>query len=176
MFFTSWTLLELETAPQVDCMILRHYQPADDDEVWFLHKLALDGVGANAGDGPWNDDLHDIDEAYPRNGGEFLVGHVDGRLVVMGALRRVDDEIAEIKRMRVHPNFQRKGFGQAMLTVLEERAAQLGYTKIVLDTTDRQKAAQALYEKHGYVEVGRKVANFPGTGEIGIILYEKSLI
>ena len=36
-------------------------------------------------------------------GGEFSVGIIDGRIVAMGALKRLTDTRAEICRMRVHP-------------------------------------------------------------------------
>ncbi len=53
----------------------------------------------------------------------------------MGALRRTTNEWAEIKRMRVHPDFQRRGFGQMILEALEARAVALGYAALHLDTT-----------------------------------------
>jgi GNAT superfamily N-acetyltransferase len=40
----------------------------------------------------------------------------------MGAFRRTDPERAEIKRMRVHPDYQGRGFGQIILSELEARA------------------------------------------------------
>ena len=36
--------------------------------------------------------------------------------------------------MRVHPEFQRRGFGQRILEALEKRAKELGYKEIQLDT------------------------------------------
>jgi hypothetical protein len=84
-------------------LILRRYESTDHPAVWELHKIALDAVGANAGNGPWNDDLRQIEAVYLQSGGDFLVGICEGRLVAMGALKRTDTDRAEIKRMRVHP-------------------------------------------------------------------------
>jgi hypothetical protein len=39
-------------------MILRRYEQADQDEVWMLHKTAMQEVGAYLGSGPWDDELH----------------------------------------------------------------------------------------------------------------------
>jgi GNAT superfamily N-acetyltransferase len=119
-----------------------------------LHNKALDQVGANLGEGPWNDDLKDIKKNYLDNGGEFLVGIIDGTITAMGAIRRVGAGTAEIKRMRVDPQYQRKGFGQRILSLLEEFALQNGYTHLKLDTTTLQIAARRLYEKNGYRRVG----------------------
>ncbi len=146
------------------------YQDADLDAVWALHNLALTAVGAHAGNGPWDDDLHRITEAYLANGGEFLVGLDDDRLVAMGAMRRTAPDRAEVKRMRVHPAFQRRGYGRAILAALEQRAVELGYATLHLDTTAVQLGAQRLYRSHGYRETGRAVI-----GGFDTILFEKRL-
>jgi GNAT superfamily N-acetyltransferase len=110
--------------------------------------------GAYAESGPWDDDLHHIEEVYINSGGEFLVGVCDGQIVAMGALV-VNDHKAEVKRMRVHPDQQRRGFGKEILEQLEERARRLGYRSIQLDTTAQQLSAQHFYHKNGYTEIER---------------------
>jgi GNAT superfamily N-acetyltransferase len=149
---------------------IRRYEPQDHDEVWDLHNLALWQVGAHAGNGPYDDDLHDIESVYLNNGGEFLVGLLDSEIVAMGAIRRITHDKAEVKRMRVHPDHQRKGFGQQTLTALEARARELGYTTLALDTAVIQTAAQQLYLKNGYRETGRTVLS-----GFDAILFEKEL-
>lgn len=72
--------------------------------------------------------------------------------------------------MRVHPDYQRRGFGQTILTALENRARDLGYTELHLDTTVQQIAAQQLYLKNRYVLVREgKLAGFD------CLFYEKKL-
>lgn len=75
--------------------------------------------------------------------------------MAMGALERMSPVRARVTRMRVHPDYQRRGFGQAMLSALEKRAAELGCARLYLDTTVRQVAAQRLYDKNGYREARR---------------------
>src|SRR3954451_6834481 len=146
---------------------IRKYLPQDRDQVWDLHNLALSLAGAHAGN-EWYEDLHDIEGFYLSNQGEFLVGLLDRRVVAMGALKRITREKAEVKRMRVHPDHQRKGFGQQILSALEERAAELGYRTLTLDTAVIQVPAQQLYLKNGFRETGRAV--FVG---FDVILFEK---
>jgi GNAT superfamily N-acetyltransferase len=118
--------------------------------------LALEPIGIYITHGPWDEDLYQIDAAYLKSGGEFLVGTLDGRIVAMGAIRKTSADQAEVKRMRVHPDFQRRGFGQAILDALEAKARDLGYKMIHLDTSTIQTAAQRFYAKNGYVETGRE--------------------
>jgi ribosomal protein S18 acetylase RimI-like enzyme len=149
---------------------IRDYRDTDHDAVWALHNDALMTTGAHAGAGPWDDDLHQITEQYINRGGIFLVGLLDQTVVAMGALKRIDSTTGEIKRMRVAPDHQRRGYGAAILLALEQRAHESGIIRLMLDTTDIQFPAQRFYEKHGYRETGRqKVMRFTN------IYYEKIL-
>lgn len=150
---------------------LRGYTPADREAVAHLHVFAIEQIGAYLGRGPWDDDVYAIEEAYLNNQGEFLIGEWDGVFVAMGALHRTDAERAEIKRMRVHPDYQGRGLGQMLLNELEARARNLGYKTLHLDTSVVQIPAQKLYEKNGFRAVGRDIYQ-----ELEVILYEKSLI
>lgn len=134
---------------------LRRFDAGDARVVRELHHLALAETGAPPGRGPWDHDLDEIPATYLDDGGEFLVGVYDGRLVAMGALRHVTGTVAELERMHVHPAFQRRGFGRLILAGLEDRARELGYRQLRLNTNVVQTAAQRLYATSGYREVGR---------------------
>ncbi|HEX4204590.1 MAG TPA: GNAT family N-acetyltransferase [Ktedonobacteraceae bacterium] len=152
-------------------MEIRQYQQEDHDAVWALHNLALQKTGAHLGNGHWDDDLHRIEQVYLKNQGEFLVGVCGDRIIAMGALRKTTHERAEMKRIRVHPDFQGHGFGQMILEALEARAVTLGYSALHLDTSTLQIAAQHLYRKNGYrqLETTRIVQG------ITLIFFEKSI-
>jgi len=154
----------------MDTLQIRRYRDADASVVRRLHDEALEPTGAHAGPGPWNDDLLDVTGVYLDGRGEFLVGELDGQVVAMGALRYVDDATAEVKRMRVFPAHQRHGHGAAILAALEARARELGYRRLVLDTSEQQVAARALYARHGFREVGTR----PWRGWV-LRVYEKWL-
>ncbi|USZ67015.1 GNAT family N-acetyltransferase [Halorussus salilacus] len=156
---------------------LRRYEPRDGDRVLELEREALESVDARPDDDDWTDDLRAIRETYLDSAGEFLVGEVgvgdaetEAELVAMGGLKRVDASTAEVTRMRVDPGHHRRGFGEAVLLELEERATDLGYEVLELETTARQRAAQSLYEKHGYERVGRR-----SQGRFEVLAYRKRL-
>jgi len=93
--------------------------------------------------------------------GAFLVCYGNGRPIACGAIRRLDAEVAEIKRMFVEPGSRGRGIGARLLTVLEAEARRLGVTRLVLETGVRQPEALALYARAGFVRV-------PGFGEYGV--------
>jgi ribosomal protein S18 acetylase RimI-like enzyme len=137
-------------------MLIRRYRAEDKDVVWSLHVEALQHAGTWI-PSPVDQDLDAIEATYLESGGEFFVGETDGRIVAMGALRRVNVTTALVKRMRVLPAYQRRGYGQMILTALERRAVELGYRTLELDTTEQQTAAIALYCKNGYIQTGRRI-------------------
>lgn len=154
-------------------LLIRQYQAEDNEIVKALHYMGLSQFHADIRDETDvfpDTDLDDIENVYFRNNGEFLVGIYDGKIVAMGALRKLSSTRGEIKRMRVHPDYQRRGFGQLILQKLLEVAAQLGYIELCLDTLAQNIPAQELYEKFGFVQAYRKKL-----GRLDVILYEKQL-
>lgn len=150
---------------------IRRYREKDKEAVWELHVLGLINTHSYAGEGPWDSDLRQITGHYLENSGEFLVGEYEGRLAAMGAFRKTGEKEAEIKRMRTHPDFQARGFGQAIYTALEARVRELGYTRLHLDTGVDLLPAQKLYLRNGFVEIRRG----PVLRGIPAIFYEKRL-
>ncbi|MEU4548444.1 GNAT family N-acetyltransferase [Nonomuraea dietziae] len=150
---------------------IRRYRWSDLDGIYALHQICLAQVGIVPGDGVYyDDDFPRIHQMYLGSGGEFLVGEAESRLAAMGGLRPIDGHTVEVCRLRVHPDFQRRGFGARMLQALEGRAAMLGFTKLRGDTTINQGAALALYERQGWRELSRQQV-----GDHTVIYGEKTL-
>ena len=65
-------------------LTIRRFVPTDHDAVWNLHNVALYRIGVHAGNGPWDDDPHNIEALYIDRGGVFVVGIEDGRILATG--------------------------------------------------------------------------------------------
>ncbi len=85
--------------------------------------------------------------------GAYVVGYEGGSAVAGGGLRRLDDGVAEIKRMFVRPGARSRGVARALLDALEDAARELGYERVRLDTGPKQQHGLALYRSAGYVDV-----------------------
>jgi ribosomal protein S18 acetylase RimI-like enzyme len=149
-------------------IIIRQYQQADQEAVLKLHVEGLNQFCASIGNPLFDKDMAHIEETYFQNNGEFFVGLLDNHIVSMGAYRKYDNDTAEIKRIRIDLEYQRKGIGQLILTALENSAKDRGYKRLILDTTSRQMPARKLFERSGYKETKRKIYQ-----ELEIIFYEK---
>ena len=152
----------------------RSYEAPDWVAVKDLNVAALRSIYPNYRNGPWNSDLDEIEDLY-LDGGDFIVGIYDSAIIAMGALRRVSDDVVEMKRVGVDPSYQGRGIGRALLAAMEARAAELGFKTIVLDTTELQPIAQHLYGNHGYVESGRKPVVYSPEVILETIFYTKAL-
>lgn len=163
---------------------LRPYRLEDRDRVLELHEVAMRDVGAYVEDAP-EPDLEDIQEAYHDNDGGFLVGECEDTIVAMGAYREASgyirgyidglpDNTAELKRMRVDPGSQGRGYGQQVYDELERRITEAGYGAIALDTTPQQEAARNFYEKNGFEHVNTADLTWEGQ-TFTLLFYVKSL-
>lgn len=85
--------------------------------------------------------------------GAFVIAYLDNVAVGCGAVRRLDDVTAELKRMYVAPPVRGRGIGRALVEALEREARLLGVTKVVLETGTRLAAAIKLYEAMGYSRI-----------------------
>ena len=74
----------------------------------------------------------------------------EGRALGCGALRVLEDGVAEVKRMYVVQTARGRGVARAVLTGLEDAARDRGWTTLRLETGPRQPEAVALYTGAGY--------------------------
>ncbi|BBH23714.1 GNAT family N-acetyltransferase [Paenibacillus baekrokdamisoli] len=149
----------------------RRYSTADHEDIWRIHLLVIAAAGVEPTHQHYHDIFH-IHENYLDCGGDFFVGTgLNGVVLAMGGLKKLDEETAEIKRLRVHPDYQQRGFGQALLERLEERALELGFNHIYLDALTNQLGAKKMFMNNGYHHRGASVID-----GFWINVYEKSLV
>lgn len=77
----------------------------------------------------------------------------NGRIASVGALKMLQDEIAEVKSMRTHPDFLRSGAGSAILERIITVARARGVKRLSLETGSGPafEPALALYRQRGFV-------------------------
>ncbi|MCX6144675.1 MAG: GNAT family N-acetyltransferase [Ignavibacteriales bacterium] len=101
--------------------------------------------------GEWIHGLHPEDIVDPTF--IFVVARFDGEPVACGALRRLESDVAEVKRMFVKQAFRGKGLSRQLLSFLESTARTSGYRLLKLETGTKQPEAVGLYESAGYKQI-----------------------
>jgi putative acetyltransferase len=103
-------------------------------------------------------ELVDPNAPWPTNGptppgGIYLVAYWQRSPVACGALRPLEDGVAEIRRMFVTRHARRQGMARAVLQELEAQALKRGYKILRLETGYRQAPAIGLYRHLGYAQI-----------------------
>lgn len=163
------------TRPIIDQIALRSWQDTDFDSAVTLNREAEEHIGIGSETGDWARDMEGIAETFIGSGGEFLVGHIDEELVVMGGYKCLSTGGAEVKRMRVTPSLQGWGVGPWLLGQLEERMMQAGIGNVVVSTLSVQSAALKLYARAGYEETGREMLTEGVEAGFTVVSFAKSL-
>lgn len=106
----------------------------------------------------------------PPSGALLLM--TDGSLpVACGAIHDLGDGICEMKRLYVEPEFRGHGIARKISFILMERAVQLGYETMRLDTLRRLTSAMNLYASLGFKEI----APYNFNPEDDIVYFERPL-
>ncbi len=77
----------------------------------------------------------------------------DGALSGCGALRPLDADVGELKRMYARPGSA--GAGAVLLAHLEQQARAFGYRELWLETRHVNRRAVDFYLKHGYRQIAK---------------------
>lgn len=105
------------------------------------------------------EELEDLPGKYGSPDGALLLAMEDRQAVGCVALRRFSSTDAEMKRLYIQPAHRRLGLGRVLAQRIIERARELGYRRIVLDTLDTMHGAKALYRSLGFVDIDAYYAN-----------------
>lgn len=81
---------------------------------------------------------------------EAIVVYDGKKAVGGGAIRKYDDENVELKRVFVHTDYQGRGIGSRLVSLLIEWAAELGYQRMILETGELLAESCAVYRKLGF--------------------------
>jgi GNAT superfamily N-acetyltransferase len=133
----------------VQHVIVSHADPFSSEALALLEELDRDLLERYP-----RQHIHGVSlEQLAGGRGTFVMAWLDGRPVGCGAIRFLEEEVGEIKRMYVRPDARRRGIARQLLTRLETIARELGFLILRLETGTLQPEAIARYERHGYQRI-----------------------
>jgi GNAT superfamily N-acetyltransferase len=114
------------------------------------HLEDLDLINEYFDEKAFEEELALLPGKYSSPRGRLFLALVDNEPAGCVALREIDSQTCEMKRMFVYTNFHGKGVGRTMAKQLINEARSIGYHTIKLDTSFRQIEAQQLYQSLGF--------------------------
>lgn len=143
-------------------------KPNESDAILLMEELSqtLEKITGASGKNSFNSE----DVCVPRS--LFVIAYDEKEEPVgCGAIRPIDENVAELKRM--FAKVKTKGVGTQILSYLEMQAKKLGYSAIWLETRLINEDAVLFYKKNGY----SKIPNYGKyVGNSKAICFEKKLI
>ncbi len=114
------------------------------------HLQDLDLIDAYFDAAAFEEELASLPGKYAPPTGQLLLATVSEAPAGCVALRGIDAEACEMKRMFVYPEYHGCGVGRALGEAVIGVARTAGYRVMRLDTSIRQAEAQALYRRLGF--------------------------
>ncbi len=114
-------------------------------EAWFGLDLCFQGFEA---------ELAALPGKYAMPEGRLLLAYSDKDLAGCIALRKLEDDICEMKRLFVRVAYRGAGIGVSLIEKVIADARAIGYAKMRLDTyPPKMGKAVSLYEAHGFTAI-----------------------
>lgn len=104
-------------------------------------------------------ELKTLPGKYEAPGGTLILATVDGKAAGCIALRKISEDICEMKRLYVRDAYRGLGLGKRLIGMIIDDARKLNYAYIRLDTLETMKKAQSLYLSLGFYDIEPYVYN-----------------
>jgi [ribosomal protein S18]-alanine N-acetyltransferase len=144
----------------VSGLILRPYQPSDFEALLAMDQVCFPKTIAYG--------RREMKSYLQSEGSHCIVAEIPGPAIsgmIAGfILTERGGELAHIITLDVLESFRRKSVGSLLLQAAEQEAASQGVTSMYLETATTNKAAIALWKKHGYRETAT-LENYYGRGQ-----------
>jgi putative acetyltransferase len=132
-------------------------QAASSEEVEQVRKLFLeyaDSLGFSLNFQGFDEELKNLPGSYAPPAGRLLLGYCHNQPAGCVALRPIDPQICEMKRLYVRPSFRGKRLGQMLVDRVIVEARAIGYERMRLDTIESSmRDAIGLYRRRGFREI-----------------------
>ena len=101
----------------------------------------------------YDSELEHLSDKYGLPDGRLYIVKVEDKAAGCIALRKIDDENCEMKRLYVRPEFRGHNIANKLVEMIIYDAKTIGYKTMLLDTLPFLEGAIHLYKKFGFYEI-----------------------
>lgn len=153
-------------------MIIEAETPAQVEDARRLFREYEAWLGVDLCFQSFEEELKNLPDKYAAPTGRLLLAFADEKIAGCIALRKIDDETSEMKRLFVREGFRGSGVGKKLIEKLLVEAQEIGFKRILLDTLpDKMPEAVTLYKLYEF----RKIAPYYDNPHKETLFMEKPL-
>lgn len=142
--------MDIEFVPAYSCReeLAELYQ-----EYNALLLSVSDTIGECLAQQNFDEELDHLVEKFGPPAGRLLLCRVDGRAAGCVGIKYFSDEICELKRLYVRPEYRGHALGHKLVNIMLDEARVSGYSYMYLDTLPGLKSAIKLYRAMGFYDI-----------------------
>ena len=139
---------------------IRSIQEEDDSDIATIIRANLETYGLDIpGTAYFDPELNHLSHYYLDEPEQktYLIAVDDGQVIGGVGIARFDgfEHCAELQKLYVADTAKGKGTGRRLLAEIQSSARRKGYRRLYLETHSVLKSAIRLYERDGFVEIGK---------------------
>ena len=127
--------------------------------VRLLFRQYAESLGIDLGFQDFEAELISLPGKYSPPRGCLLLAWNGDRAVGCAALRPIDDNVCEMKRLYIHPDVRAQHLGRRLSERILQEARAIGYRSMYLDTLPSMTSALHLYYDLGFTPIEPYVFN-----------------
>lgn len=132
--------------------VLRGPRLGEEPLIRAMIESVLADYGMPYDQNPDDFELDNLPAAYAHPAECFFVleDSETGRVLGTSGLKRLSNDLAEIRKMYLRPELRGQGFGRQLMTRMLEHARRAGYRRVTLETNHELAEACRLYDRFGF--------------------------
>ena len=147
--------------------------PVDIQHARQLFEEYAAGLGISLCFQNFDQELAELPGQYVPPAGRLILAIENSQVAGCVALRRIGEDVCEMKRLYVRPNFRGRGLGRELTENLLSDARAIGYKVMRLDTIPgKMDQALAMYRSLGF----REIAPYYSNPVAGAVFMELTLV
>jgi putative acetyltransferase len=131
---------------------LRKATKEDEPKIIDLVESVLSDYGLKTNPTETDKDLSDLEGYYFNKTGWFALIEKEDKIIGSYGIFNIDGKTCELRKMYLLNGYQGRGLGKLMMEDALNKASELGYSEMILETNNLLDKAIVLYGKYGFVQ------------------------